>query len=179
MDPLTLALIAAGAWFVLRERDAAKPGAVVVPSTGGLPPIMRPAPARPAPPVVVTPIPAAPVPVAPAPTTSKPKAPVPNWSSNPAGYNQARFPDFASVRQHGFQLGYKTAKNRTGAGALAKTPGEAWVRRFQADYNKEPGAPGTLAVDGVPGPQTLNAMEWIHETMARALWWATRHTGTP
>lgn len=178
MDPLTLALIAAGAWFVLRDKPA--PG---LPSTGFLPPT-GPVPGRvvPTAPVIV-PLPVAPPPVIlnprPATTTSKPKAPVPNWSNNPAGYNPTRFPSFAAVRQHGFQLGYKTAKNKTGAGQLAKAPGEPWVRRFQANYNAEPGAPGTLTVDGVPGPQTLNAMEWLHETIARALWWATRHTGTP
>jgi hypothetical protein len=187
VDPLTLGLVAVVAYFAIKSRkvdDTPRPfpplgGAEELPAVPGvtLPPAVP----------AVTLIPAVPsTPTTNKPTTSKPANPVPNWGAiagvpgaAAAGYDVAKWPDFRSVRQAGYRLGYKTATDRTGAGALTKKPGEPWVRRFQNDYNAEQAAPGRLDVDGVPGAQTLNALQWAGATVARGTWWALRHTGTP
>lgn len=184
MDPLTIGL-AIGAWWLWykAKADSASPGVstgYIPETTPGTGVTVTPLPATPAipapPPVVVTP--------PPAPVTGNKQDPVPNWGAlagvpgaAAAGYDVTKFPSFEAVRAWGYSLGYKTATAKTGKGLLGKAPGEPWVQRFQRNYNSEPAAPGTLTVDGVPGANTLNAMEWAEWVPLG--FWASRFTGTP
>jgi hypothetical protein len=134
---------------------------------------------------------------APTPTPATPSKPKPsgttttggppNTSGDPAGYNTTLFDSVAKVRYAFLDgAGYDAAQGKLPS--MEKTAaGRAIVSRFQSDWNrvvaarsagtwtapvvKNPGHAedlrGRLSVDGVPGKNTLNALEIVWTNKAQ------------
>lgn len=85
---------------------------------------------------------------------------IPNISGNPAGYNVAVWSSPLEVQKVLFALGYQSTD------PINTAPSPSAVKAFQRDYNAASDlafqdAVGQLAVDGVVGKNTLNALERV------------------
>lgn len=97
----------------------------------------------------------------------------PNMSGDPEGYNTQRWPDTAMVCKGFGALGYdvrwKDPQNKIQLSCdehgKVSTFDASQVKQFQRDYNKIAlipgwgGIKGTLAVDGIAGINSMNAIE--------------------
>lgn len=108
----------------------------------------------------------------------------PNISGDPEGYNTTRFPSPGPVRMALITMGYKVEANDETL--VPNNKPNAEVRRFQTDWNRvirgidsgkvklpdinEPQLKhyrGLLDEDGIPGKNTLNALEIVWTLMLR------------
>lgn len=167
MNPLAIAAVAIVALFawMKREEEPEEPGALTPSfkpnkpadpdSDGGW------VPSQPEPIFPVTPNPA-PVPAQPVPSVPNPSGNPPNVSGDLAGYNTGLYPTAKAVRKGLVFLG------ELGTGYVDAVPSpsvlKAAVKSFQGNYNSASleglwEASGWLTEDGVPGVNTLRALE--------------------
>jgi hypothetical protein len=167
MNPLAVAAVAIVALFAWMKRgeEPEEPGALTPSfkpnkpadpdSDGGL------VPSQPEPIFPVTPNPA-PVPAQPVPSVPNPSGNPPNVSGDPAGYNTGLYPTAKAVRKGLVFLG------ELGTGYVDVVPSpsvlKAAVKSFQGNYNSASleglwEVSGWLTEDGVPGVNTLRALE--------------------
>ena len=165
MNPLAVAavaIVALFAWMKREEEPGEEPGALIPSFKPTKPADPEPdggfVPSQPSPIFPVTPNPA---PVPPAPSVPNPSNP-PNVSGDSAGYNTGLYPTAKAVRKGLVFLG------ELGTGYVDVTPSpsvlKAAVESFQGNYNQASmmgmwETSGWLAEDGVPGINTLRALE--------------------
>ena len=162
MNPLAVAallLVALFAW-TKKDEEPEEPGALV-PSFKPTPPADQNGGFVPSQPQPIFPVTPSPAPVPPAPSVPNPSNP-PNVSGDSAGYNTGLYPTPKAVRKGLVFLG------ELGTGYVDATPSpsvlKAAVKSFQGNYNQASmmgmwETSGWLAEDGVPGINTLRALE--------------------